>query len=126
MKYQNIPQQLFVKNQNKLFDTMDNGELAILCANINYPRNGDQTYPFRQDSDFFWLTGINQDWTCLFMFKDSNGTPDTVLLTKETNKRIQLWDGPRLDKKQAAEISGISHVEWLDTIEDYLETFLKK
>ncbi|MFP4662998.1 MAG: aminopeptidase P N-terminal domain-containing protein [Bacteroidales bacterium] len=126
MKYEKIPPELFVKNRNKLFNKMEVGELAILCSNNNYPRNGDQNYPFRQDSDFFWLTGINQDWTCLMMYKDKQKQNHSLLLTKETNERIRLWDGPRLDKKEAAEISGIDDVIWLNEIDKSIKHYLNK
>lgn len=103
---------------------MQAGETAIVVSNVNYPRNGDQYYPFRQDSDFFWLTGIEQDWSYLIMHKDIDAILYEAVLIKETNKQIRLWDGPRLDKSQAGKVSGINDVFWMDELEPMLKKYI--
>jgi Xaa-Pro aminopeptidase len=125
MRYPSIPE-LFKKNRQKLFETMQTGETVIVVSNVNYPRNGDQYYHFRQDSDFFWLTGIDQDWSYLIMHKDIDAVLHEALVIKETNKKIRLWDGPRLDKKQASLASGIQNVQWMDELEPLLKKHINK
>ncbi|MDA3820517.1 MAG: aminopeptidase P N-terminal domain-containing protein [Candidatus Delongbacteria bacterium] len=125
MRYPSMPE-LFKKNRHKLFDTMQTGETAIVVSNVNYPRNGDQYYPFRQDSDFFWLTGIEQDWSYLIMHKHKDAVLYEALLIKETNKQIRLWDGPRLDKPLAGKVSGIKDVYWMDELEPMLKKYISK
>ncbi|MFO7790162.1 MAG: aminopeptidase P N-terminal domain-containing protein [Bacteroidales bacterium] len=116
---------LFKKNRQKLAKTLQAGETAIVVANLNYPRNGDQFYPFRQDSDFFWLTGINQDCSYLILHKDKTGLHENLLI-KETSDKIRLWDGPRLNISEAKKISGIQNVYWLDKTKKLLKKYIEK
>ncbi|MGC9330899.1 MAG: aminopeptidase P N-terminal domain-containing protein [Bacteroidales bacterium] len=125
MRHSSMPE-LFKKNRHKLFDAMQTGETAIVVSNVNYPRNGDQYYHFRQDSDFFWLTGIDQDWSYLIMHKDKDAVLYEDILIKKTNNQIQLWDGPRLDKRQAGKVSGIQNVHWMDDLESLLKKYVSK
>ena len=118
MKHDKISEKLFIKNRKKLFDILQKGEIAIIVSNINYPKNGDQFYPFRQDSDFYYLSGINEDSAVLFMLKDENEECREDVFIKKTSEKIKLWDGPRLDKKEAEKVSGIKNVHWLDELEN--------
>ena len=72
------------------------------------PRNGDQYYPYRQHSGFFYLTGINQAGSVLLA-----GRGREILLLRRPDPRTLLWDGPLLSLEKAAAISGIRDVRWM-------------
>ena len=57
----NIPNSLFIRNRANLMARLPEKSVAVFTANEPMPRNGDQFYPFRQQSDFFYLTGIDAE-----------------------------------------------------------------
>ena len=87
--------------------------LAILQANDIMPTNADGTMGFRQSSDLFYLSGVDQEETVLLIFPQH---PDPkfreVLFVRETNEHIAVWEGEKLTKEQAREVSGIQTIHW--------------
>ena len=80
------------------------------------PRNGDQFFPFRQQSDFFYLTGINEENAFLIIAPDY---PDEslreVLFIEPYDEVKATWQGEMLDAQHATELSGIKTVKGSDT-----------
>lgn len=113
MKYSRISKDLFIKNRKKLAARMKPGSIAVFQSNDEVPRNGDALYKFKQNSDVFYLTGVDQEDTMLVMFPDCpNPLYREMLFIKETSEQIAIWDGARLTPEEAAEVSGISSVFW--------------
>jgi len=111
----------FVSNRKKFVEKMDQGGMAIFHSNDVFPRNGDQTFRFRQQSDLFYLTGIDQEKTILLFFPDcQNPELREVLFLIEPVESLQTWEGHKYSKKEATEISGISKVKWLDQFDSLL------
>lgn len=96
------------------------GELVALHSNDVYPTNGDGTLPFHQHSDLYYLTGVAQEETVLLLFPGAVAEEDReILFVKETNETIAIWEGEKLSKERAREVSGIRRVEWLQTFETH-------
>lgn len=113
MKYNRIPSELFVKNRRKLAASLKPGSIAVFHSNDEVPRNGDALYKFKQNSDLFYLTGVDQEDTILVMFPDCpNPLYREMLFIKETSEQIAIWDGARLMPQEAYEVSGIQRVFW--------------
>jgi Xaa-Pro aminopeptidase len=113
MKYRAIPSSLFVKNRNKFVASMKPGSIAVFHSNDEVPRNGDAYHKFKQNSDLFYLTGIDQEDTILVLFPDSpNPLFREMLFIKETSEQIAIWDGARLMPNEASAVSGIERVFW--------------
>lgn len=70
MKYQEIDQQLFVQNRARFIKTLAPGSVAIFTSNYEYVWNGDASHTFKQNSNLFWLTGIDQEDSYLMLFPD--------------------------------------------------------
>ncbi len=126
MKYKRINKELFINNRKKLVKKIDKMSVLIFNSNDVMPTNSDGTMPFIQNSDLFWLSGIDQEESVLLLFPDH---PDErmqeILFLKETNDHIAIWEGSKLNKQDAFDISGISTVFWLDEMNDILaEIFL--
>lgn len=113
MKYDKIDKGLFEKNRKKLAKALKPGSIAVFHSNDEVPRNGDAYFRFKQNSDIFYLTGVDQEDTILFMFPDCPN-PDfrEALFIKETSETIKQWDGAKLTPLEAAVQSGIPSVFW--------------
>jgi len=121
MKYINYSSSLFNKNREKLLAQMANNSLVILFSADEYPRNGDQYFPFRQNSDFFYLTGIDQENSALLMYKNADGSVFSCkLFIKKTDKTQEIWFGKKLHAEDAYNISGIKEVFWIDDFDHHL------
>ncbi|MFN5890821.1 MAG: aminopeptidase P family protein [Bacteroidota bacterium] len=112
-KYANPNNNLFIKNRTKFSIKIKDGGMAVFHSNDEAPRNGDAYFTFRQQSDIYYLTGIDQEDTILVLFPSSpNPLYREMLFIKETSEQIAIWDGARLTPNQAHEVSGISNVFW--------------
>ncbi len=114
MKYDRIPSQLFVKNRKKFMARMKPKSIAVFNSNDVYPISADSTMPFEQHRDIFYLSGADQEETILILFPDAMDRKHReVLFVRETNAHIAVWEGEKLSKKKATDISGIETVYWL-------------
>ena len=111
-----IPSNLFINNRAKLAAQLPPKSIAVFTANEAMPRNGDQFFPFRQQSDFFYLTGINEENAFLIIAPDY---PDEslreVLFIEPYDEVKATWQGEMLDAQHATELSGIKTVKGSDT-----------
>ena len=125
MRYFKINTELFKNNRINFCNRIKKKSIAIFHSNDEYPRNGDQTFPFRQNSDFFYLTGIDQEKSILILAPDY---PDPklreVLFLIETNKVIATWEGHKFTKEEAENISGIKNINWLDSFDSVLQELM--
>ena len=110
-----INKDFFVNNRKNFVKKMEPAGMTIFHSNDMFPRNGDQAFRFRQQSDLFYLTGIDQEKTILLLFPGCPN-PDLreVLFLIEPNESLQTWEGHKYSRKESQEISGISKVRWLD------------
>ena len=119
MKYKAINSDLFIYNRSLLANKLKENSIAIFNSNDIMPTNSDGTMPFKQNSDLFWLTGVDQEESLFAMIK-KNGKIDELLFVKETNEHIAIWEGAKLSKDDATKTSGIKNVYWLSDIEKFL------
>lgn len=112
----------FKGNRNRLYSLMQPDSMAILYSNDLMPRNGDQYFSFRQNSDLFHLTGIAQEETKLLVFPDCPLEQfREVLFIRKTNERIATWEGHKYTQEEARKISGINKVMWVDSFDDVMK-----
>ena len=60
MKYLPLNPEIFIGNRKRFAARMEKNAIAIFNSNDELPSNGDALYPFKQNSDLYWLTGIEQ------------------------------------------------------------------
>jgi len=114
MKYAQIDSNLFVKNRKKFMAQMRPKSIAVFNSNDIYPIGADSTLPFEQDRDIFYLSGADQEETILLMFPDAmDPKHGEILFVRETNEHIAVWEGAKLTKEKATEVSGIKTIYWL-------------
>lgn len=114
MKYLPIDSSLFTENRQRLVNLLKPGSLVVLNSNDRMPTNADGTMNFVQNSDLFYLSGIDQEETILMLFPDF---PDEnfreILFLRETNEEIAIWEGHKYTKAEATETSGVEKICWL-------------
>ena len=125
MKYLPIDKKLFVDNRKRFTSHLQKDSIAIFNSNDEMPRNGDQNFLFRQNSDLFWLTGIDQEETVLIIAPD-HPLPEyrEALFLRKTNEHIAIWEGHKYTKEEAREASGIQHVYWIDDLNTMLQVMI--
>ena len=127
MQTRNLPlnPELFTTNRNRFISRMKPNSIAIFVSNDEVPSNGDAIYPFRQNSDLYWLTGIVQEDSMVILYPDN---PDPkfreVLVLVRPNEMKEKWDGKRLRKEEATAISGMKQIVWLDSIDALLQVWV--
>lgn len=124
MKYQAIDSSLFIGNRNKFKNNLKPNSLAIFVSNDIMPTNADGSMGFRQNSDLFYLTGIDQEETILVVFPDvKDGKHKEILFVKETSELIAIWEGAKLNKQQATAASGVDHIYWYHEFDKVMKPF---
>jgi len=114
MRYQKIESSLFVTNRKRLVKELKANSLALLNSNDTMPTNADGHLPFRQNNDLFYLTGVDQENSILLIcpsFPDKKYRE--ILFLQETNDQIATWDGHKLTKEEARELTGIQTIIWV-------------
>jgi len=114
MKYEPINQELFIRNRKKFMARMTPASLAVFNSNDIYPISADSTMPFQQHRDIFYLSGADQEETILVLFPDAHEPKHReILFVRETNDHIAVWEGEKLTKEMATDLSGIQTIYWL-------------
>lgn len=118
MKYNRIDKKLFIKNRQDFMDHMETSSLAVFNSNDIYPISADSTFPFQQHRDILFLSGVDQEESILVISPNAtNAEHREVLFLRETNEHISIWEGEKLNKEAAFEVSGIKTVYWLQDFE---------
>ena len=125
MKNLPLNAQLFKENRKRFIKAMKPSSIALFVSNDEWPSNGDALFPFKQNSDLYWLSGIVQEDSMVLLFPDN---PDEqyreVLVLVRPNELKEKWDGKRLRKEEATAISGIRTIVWLDSLEGVLQSWI--
>lgn len=113
MRYQRISPALFVTNRQNLTKELKPNSVVVVNSNDIMPTNADGTMRFRQNSDLFYLSGVDQEESVLLLCPDfPEEKYREVLFLRETNEQIALWEGHKLTKDEAREATGVKTVLW--------------
>ncbi|MEI6881663.1 MAG: M24 family metallopeptidase [Bacteroidetes bacterium] len=117
-KYHTLNKELFILNRANFIKQLKANSIAIFNSNDEHPMNGDAYHNFKQNSDLFYLSGVDQEDTILVIY------PDCVLeefrealFIKRTSDAMVTWNGYKLSMEQAREVSGIKNIYWADEYE---------
>ena len=125
MKYTPPSQNLFIRNRTNFIKSMEAGSIAIFHANDQVMDNADSHYPFSQNSNTYYLSGLDQEEVILVLFPDAPlEKQKEMLFIRKTNEHIQVWEGWKYSKEEAKEASGVENVQWYDQFEDALRRLL--
>ncbi|HEX3386511.1 MAG TPA: aminopeptidase P family protein, partial [Mucilaginibacter sp.] len=116
---------LFTHNRKNFVKRTKSNSIAIFHANDEFPKNGDQMFGFKQNADFFYLTGIDQEQSILILYPDCpNPLYKEVLFLRQTNEHIAVWEGHKYTKEEAVMASGIGQVYWLNELDAILHSII--
>ena len=125
MRFDKIDNKLYINNRKNYLDKVNQNSTSVFVSNEFMPTNADETLHFVQNTNLLYLTGIDQEETFLIL---APNFPDKkmreILFIKETSEEISIWEGNKLTKKEAQEISGIKTVMWNNNFENILNLIL--
>lgn len=105
---------MFQEHRANLKKLLLPNSLVVVNANDILPTNGDGTLPLRQNSDLFYLTGVDQEESILLLCPDAQEeNMREILFLRETSDLIAIWEGHKLTKDEARALTGIKRIEWL-------------
>jgi len=125
MRYSPPDKKLFTQNRKNFSKKLKNRAIALFNSNDIMPTSADGTMPFIQQTDLFYLSGIDQEESILIIFPDAiEKQNQEILFLKETSEEIAIWEGHKYTKDEAREISGIQSIYWLSQFEDIFNTLV--
>jgi Xaa-Pro aminopeptidase len=121
VRYESIDSSLFSNNRRQLRALLKPNSMVIVHSNDILPTNADGTLPLKQNSDLFYLCGVDQEETVLVLMPDAKDEKEhEILFVKETSEQIAIWDGAKLTKEQARAVAGVERIEWSHSFEGFL------
>jgi Xaa-Pro aminopeptidase len=125
MKYKALDPQIFIQNRKRFVAKMQKNSIAIIVSNDEFPLNGDALHGFKQNTELFWLTGIEQEGSMVILYPDN---PDPkyreVLVLVRPQELKEIWDGKRLRAHEASALNGMKTIIWADTIDAPLQQWI--
>ena len=125
MKYTALDPQIFIQNRKRFVSKMQKNSIAIFVSNDEFPSNGDALHDFKQNTELYWLSGIEQEGSMVILFPDN---PDPkfreVLVLVRPQELKEIWDGKRLRANEATTISGIKTIVWVDVLDGILQQWV--
>ena len=114
MRHQQIDPALFTANRGRLRELLLPNSLAVLNANDIPPTNADGTMAPAPNADLFYLSGVEQEQSILLLYPDADDEKHReILFLREPTPKLEVWEGHKLTKDEAAKLSGVRRVEWL-------------
>lgn len=125
MRYEPINPELFISNRHNFVKHLLKCSLAVFHSNDIMPTNADGTMAFRQNNDLLYLSGIDQEESVLLLFPDAKDERNReILFIRETNDHILTWEGYKLTREQAREVSGIKNIFWTSEFKQVFNTLM--
>ena len=118
MKYRPLSNSFYNNSRKAFMAELKPKSLAVFNSNDIYPIGADSTLPFEQHRDIFYLSGIDQEESILVLFPNAYEKKQReILFIRKTDEHIAMWEGAKLTKAQANDISGIQTIYWLEDFE---------
>ncbi len=123
----NFDSSFFKTNRENLFNEIYPESLIVLFSAEQFPKNGDQYFKYRQNSDTYYFSGFTQEESSLLLYKGKNSDSfEEYAFIIEPNEKMITWIGHKFSKNEAAEISGIKNIEYNDKFDKFFEKLKKK
>ena len=119
-----MTQQEFDRRRQALLAQMQPGSAAIIFAAPEATRNADSEYPYRQSSDFWYLTGFNEPEAVLVLIKSNDTHNHSVLFNRVRDLTAEIWFGRRLGQQAAPAKLGVDRALAFSEIDDQLYQLL--
>ncbi|MCP5449881.1 MAG: Xaa-Pro aminopeptidase [Gammaproteobacteria bacterium] len=118
-----IPPSVFARRRRTLMERMGPGSVAVLPAAPSAPRNRDIHYPYRQDSDFYYLTGFPEPEAIAVLAP--GGEQEFLLFCRERDPQMEIWHGRRAGPRGAVERYGADNAHPIAQLDQLLPPLLE-
>ncbi|AKQ54306.1 aminopeptidase P N-terminal domain-containing protein [Bordetella hinzii] len=114
----------FAARRRRVLDWMQaqGGGVAVLATAPQAMRNRDADYPYRHDSDFYYLTGFIEPEAWLVLI--AGASPRAVLFCRARNEAHEIWEGLRVGPEAAAARFGMDDAHPVDSLDELLPEWL--
>lgn len=119
-----IERKEYKRRRKRLMDMMGEDSIAILPTSPVRIRNRDVEYPFRADSDFYYLTGFAEPESVVVMIPDRD-LGEFVMFCRERDPKMEVWDGPRAGLQGVCEFYGADDAFPISDLDDILPGLLE-
>ena len=109
----------FARRRKNLMGMMDKHTIAIIPGAREVTRSRDTEYPFRQNSDLFYLTGFEEPDAVLVLVPGRR-QGQVVLFCRERDPDMELWNGYRLGPEGAVAYLGVDDAFPIDDLDEIL------
>ncbi len=109
----------FTRRRKKLMGMMDRHSIAIVPGAREVTRSRDTEYPFRQNSDLFYLTGFEEPDAVLVLIPGRR-QGQVVLFCRERDPEMELWNGYRVGPEGAVAYLGLDDAFPIDDLDEIL------
>jgi len=113
----------YIRNRDRLYEKLENDSLLVLFAGKAPQKSADEAYQFVPNRNFYYLTGIDEPNIILLVHK-TNKTIEEYLFIEKSDPVLEKWIGKSITKEKAEEISGISHIQFIEQFESLLSRIL--
>lgn len=114
MRHAPINPAFFKTNRDRLRALLPPNSIAIVNANDVLPTNADGSLRLIPNSDLFYLTGVEQEESILLIYPDADDEKHRELLfLREAKPELETWEGHKLTRDEAKELTGIQRIHWL-------------
>ena len=120
-----ISQKEYLKRRDTFAKSLKPNSIAVLVSATMKQRSNDTEYPYRQDSNFYYLSGFKEDNSILLIVKEKKKYK-TYLFVQKKDKLLELWTGKRVGAKKAQKSFDFSDVFTIDKFEKELVSFIKE
>lgn len=119
-----LPKEEFEERRTRVFTQMQPNSALLLFSEIEKRRNNDCTYPFRQDSYFWYLTGFNEPNAALLLLKTEQ-TEKAIIFLRPRDLLLETWNGRRLGVELAPQQLNVNEAYSIEEFATVLPKILK-
>jgi len=98
---------VFLQNRTRLLEQLPENSAVLVFSGREQYRNRDVDYPFRVNSDFYWLTGFEEPEATLLLVKRDKGEHSSHVFVRPKDREAEIWTGYRLGMEAAPEVLGV-------------------
>ncbi len=119
-----LPKEEFGERRTRVFAQMQPNSALLIFSEIEKRRNNDCTYPFRQDSYFWYLTGFNEPNAALLLLKTEQAEKAIIFL-RPRDPLLETWNGRRLGVELAPQQLNVNEAYSIEEFATILPKILK-
>jgi len=115
----------YISRRNLVAKELEKNSVAVILSAKQQTRSNDTQYPYRQNSNFYYLSGFKEENSALVIIKKNKKTKSYLFVQKK-DASLELWTGKRLGELKAKELFCLDDVFIIDTFDSKIKEWLKE